>query len=111
MKLMLAFLLVTTSAFATTGDVLLTCTRTTFTDLNMIVITEGDVAGEIIVTEIADNGTENVFARSSSDLLDAKKIELSGWYGYTRNLYNDGSDWNIEHFDECSGGGSTVVCK
>ena len=111
MKLMLAILFVTSSAIAAPGDVLLTCSRTTFRDLNTIVITESDLAGEVVVTETADNGSVNVFSRSSADLLEAKKIELSSWYGYTRNLYNNGSDWNLEHFDECSGGSSYVVCK
>lgn len=111
MKLMLAILFVTSSAMAAPGDVLLTCTKTTFSDLNEIVITESDRAGEVVVTETADNGAVNMFVRSSSDLLEAKKIELSSWYGYTRNLYNDGSDWNLEYYDECSGAGSYVVCK
>lgn len=111
MKLMLAILFVTSSAMAAPGDVLLTCTKTTFSDLNTIVITESDLAGEVVVTETADNGAVNSFSRNASDLIEAKKIELSSWYGYTRNLYNDGSEWYLEHFDECSGGGSYVVCK
>ena len=107
---MLAILFVTTSAIAAPGDVLLTCTKTTFSDLNSIVITESELAGEVVVSETADNGSVNVFSRSSADL-EAKKIELSSWYGYTRNLYSEGADWYLEHYDECSGGGSYVVCK
>ena len=108
---MLAILFVTSSAIAAPGDVLLTCTKTTFSDLNSIVITESDLAGEVVVAETADNGSVNTFSRSSADLLEAKNIQLSSWYGYTRNLYINGSEWYLEHYDECSGGSSYVVCK
>ncbi len=111
MKFMLAILFVTSSAIAAPGDVLLTCTKTSFRDLKEIIITESESAGEVRVFEIDESGYVNVLTRNSKDLLETKKIELSSWYGYTRNLYNDGSDWNLEYYDECSGGISTLTCK
>ncbi len=111
MKLMLALLMASTSVVAAPGDVLLTCTRTVFRDLNTIVITESDLAGKVIVTETADDGSKKSYSRSSAELLEAKKIELSSWNGYSRNLYNVDSGWYMEHFDECSGGNSYVICE
>lgn len=108
---MLAILFVTSSAMAAPGDVLLTCTKTTFTDLNEIIITETERADTVRVFEIDESGYVNVLTRKSADLFETKKIELSSWYGYTRNLYNDGSSWSLEYFDECSGGNSTVTCE
>jgi hypothetical protein len=111
MKLFIVLLFVATTAFANEGEVLLKCTRTAFTDLDQVEISSSsDRADEIIVTEIAENGSKNVYTRDASSL-KTLEIELSDWHGYTRRLYNDGNGWAIEHRDECSGGYSTAICE
>lgn len=111
MKSLLLMAFVASTAFANEGDILLKCTRTNFSDLKQILVTEGqNKTGEIVVTEIDANGTKNVYTRDASNM-KTLEIELSDWYGYSRRLYNDGSGWVIEHRDECSGGYGFVVCE
>lgn len=110
MKLFIFMLFIVTNAFANEGEILLTCTRTNFADLNHIQITTStNNPDEVIVTETEANGTKNVYTRDMSSM-KSLDIELSGWYGYSRRLYNDGYGWTIEHHDECSGGFGYVVC-
>lgn len=109
MKLVLVLLFTISSAFAATGDVLLTCTKTSFQDLNKIVITEGaDVT--ILVTEYDEKNIATTTKRAFSDIT-TDGVQLSDWAGYTRLLNSDGSGWYISYHDECSGGIVTVTCK
>lgn len=111
MKLFILMVFVVSTAFANEGEMLLNCTRTSFTDLDQIQITANiNKSDEVIVTEIDENGNKNVYGRDASSM-KMMEIELSDWYGYTRRLFNDGSGWTIEHRDECSGGYSYVVCQ
>ena len=111
MKLVLVSVLLSASAFAQTGKVLLTCERTTLRDLDKIVITESERSGEIIVSEHDESGRVHSYARPAAALTSTEGLELTEWYGYTRLLKQEGSDWMIEHFDECGGGASYAVCK
>lgn len=106
MKLLIVLSLLSVSAFA--NETLLTCTRTSFSDLDKIVVSASDRAGEVVVTEIDEKGNSQSFVR---EFTEGKELELSSWYGYSRKLYFDGSSWNIEHQDECSGGVSTAICE
>ncbi|MBY0517190.1 MAG: hypothetical protein K2P81_09790 [Bacteriovoracaceae bacterium] len=110
MKWIFIVSLLMSSAFAAPGDLLLTCTRTSFRDLDQIVINESVKPGMIMVTEIDEAGRKNIYERSMNDL---KKdgIELSSWYGYTRTLSNFEGSWMIEHHDECGGGVGYAVCE
>lgn len=109
MKLFLVLLFTMSSAFAATGDVLLTCTKTSFQDLNKIVITEGaDVT--ILVTEYDSKNVGTTTKRSFSDIT-TNGVQLSDWSGYTRLLNSDGNGWYITYQDECSGGIVNVTCK
>ncbi len=110
MKTFLALALLANVSFAT-EEVLLTCTRTTFSDIDKLVVTTSDRAGEILVYEYDEQGNRQVFTRDEKSFRNGKEIELSSWYGYSRKLYQDGSGWNIEHHDECSGGISAVICE
>jgi hypothetical protein len=110
MKWFVIATLMVTSAFAAPGDLLLTCTRTTFRDLDKIVINESVKPGMIMVTEIDEAGKKISYERAASNL---KKdgIELSPWYGYNRKISNYEGNWMIEHRDECSGGIGYVTCE
>lgn len=110
MKFFIVLSMMISSAFAN-EEVLLTCTRTTFSDLDKIVISTSDRAGEVVVTEIDEQGMTQIFVRDERSFTDAKELELSSWNGYSRKLYFDGLSWKIEYQDECSGGVSSVVCK
>lgn len=110
MKIMIMFGLILSATFAQASDVLLTCTKTNFSDLKTITVTTSELSPyEIVVTEADSNGTLNVFTRQLGEF-ENKNIELSDWNGYSRNLYNDGFGWNIEHRDECSSGIGSAVC-
>lgn len=108
MKSLFVMFLVTTSAFAE-GD-LLNCSRTSFTDLARVEISSTNKTGEIMITEIADDGTVNSYVRDAGSM-KKNEFELSSWYGYSRTLYFDGNGWAIEHRDECGGGYSTAICE
>jgi hypothetical protein len=110
MKLMIILCLLVSASFAQASEVILTCTKTNFSDLKKIEITTSDKSpNEMIVTETNASGVKTVYSRqmTSRDNLD---IELSSWNGYSRRLYNDGYGWSIEHHDECSGGVGTATC-
>ena len=110
MKLIIVLCLILSASFAHASDVILTCTKTHFSDLEKIEITTSDNSpNEMIVTETDANGIKTVYSRqmTSRENLD---IELSSWSGYSRRLYNDGYRWSIEHHDECSGGISVATC-
>lgn len=108
MKFLFVMILASTSAFAQ-GD-LLNCTKTSFTDLARVEISSTNKTGEIVITEIADNGSVNTYVREAVSSKN-NEFELSSWYGYTRTLYFDGNGWSIEHRDECGGGYSTAICE
>jgi len=110
MKFAIILTLVFSATFAQASDVLLTCTKTNFSDLDKIVITSSETnSNEMIITETSENGTNVSYTAQLSEIENAE-IELSNWFGYTRLLYNDGQGWNIEHHDECGGGVSSVTC-
>ncbi len=111
MRALFAAVFICSTAWASQGDILLTCTRTSFRDLQKIVISESDRPGEILVTEYDETGSSHSYVRDPADLASAQGLELSGWYGYTRRLYQDSYGWAIEHADECGGGNSFVTCK
>lgn len=108
MKLFIVLSMLISSAFA--NETLLTCSRTTFSDLDKIVVSTSDRAGEVVVTEIDERGNTQMFVRDEKSFTN-KELELSSWYGYSRKLYFDGSSWNIEYHDECSGGVATATCE
>jgi hypothetical protein len=113
MKLFLVMLFTVSSAFASTGDVLLTCTDTSFQDLEKIVITQ-DEDNAVYVTE-TDSNNKSVTAKYAVADIDTKDgIVLSDWNGYSRRLYNDGKDnssYAISTSDECTTSISKVTCK
>lgn len=110
MKFIIVLSMMISSAFAN-QEVLLTCTRTSFSDLDKIVVSTSDRPGEVIVTETDELGASQIFVRDEKSFTDAKELELSSWYGHSRKLTFDGSSWTIEYNDECSGGVSSVVCN
>lgn len=110
MKTLLAFALLANVSLAS-EEVLLTCTRTAFSDIDRLVVTASDRDGEVLVYEYDEQGNYQVFARDEKSFRSGKELELSSWYGYSRKLYQDGSGWNIEHHDECSGGISAATCE
>ena len=79
MKLLLVISFVLSSAFAFSGEVLLTCTNTGFQDLNKIVITQGENSS-ILVTEINSKNKST----TTEQIANKEGIELSDWYGYSR---------------------------
>ncbi len=109
MKTILAFALLANASFAA-EDVLLTCTKTAFSDLDRVVVTTSDRAGEVLVYEYDEKGTYQMFVRDEKSFRLGKELQLSGWYGYERRLYHNGLDWSVEHRDECSGGTSLAIC-
>lgn len=111
MKTLLVALFISTAALAAPGDVLLTCTNSGISDLQKIVITEGEVDSEIVVTEVASNGLSSSEIKSSKDLIDSRTVELSSLNGYTRTLSQDKFGWSIERRDECTSGYSVISCK
>ena len=112
MKTLIALfaIVISTSAFADESFRKLVCTGTNFDDLGMIEVYENGKTGELTVIETADNGTKTTNAIPFQALAD-KDIPLSNWNGYDRHVYKDGSDWVLEHRDECSGGYSFPNCK
>ena len=111
MKLFIILLLAATTAFANTGDTIMICHNTSFADLDQILVTSSsNKMGEMLVTEIDENGTKSFHTQKMSDM-KALDIQLSDWYGYSRRLYYDGNSWMIEHRDECSGSAHEVVCE
>lgn len=108
MKALLIATLFSTAALAAPGDLLLTCTRTAFTDLEKIVITQSD--NGIEVSETDQSGRVTTYQRPFTDW-SHKDIELSDWYGYTRKLQLSDNSWGIDHHDECGGGYSYAICQ
>lgn len=90
------------------SEQLLLCTKTTFRDLKQISITKED--NKIFVTEIDENNQPYTYQIKEKSW-DDKTIELSDWYGYTRILKFSYGSWSLEHFDECSGGISSITCN
>ena len=99
------------SAQASDIRVLLSCTRTSFSDLDRVEVTldEGDLTGAVAVIETG-GGRSSYRLIDPKDFFERRSIELSGWYGYTRTLEKIGSSWQISYRDECSGGTASVSC-
>ncbi len=111
MKLLVLMILVSFSAFSDSSDILLRCTETSFDDIKEIVVSKSLVDGEILVTEISGHGALNTYSRSQNQFLTEKRIVLSEWYGYRREMFSTDTSWKIEYFDECSSGSFTMVCR
>lgn len=109
MKLLLALAVLSSTVFAN-EEVLLKCTRTSFSDLDQIIISKGKNAAEIVVTEMNGRGESTSFKRKEKDFI-AKNIQLSDWYGYQRTLTGDRYGWSIQYNDECSSGHTYVICE
>lgn len=107
MKTLILLLAISTQAMA--QDVLLlTCTKTTFRDLEKITITQSD--DQILVTETNELGLLTT-STQTMEAWNTKEINLSDWYGYKRILNYSYGQWMIDHHDECSGGSSYVICQ
>jgi hypothetical protein len=109
---LLLALFTTLSAQASSPNIVVTCTSTSFDDIRRIEIVETDLTAQWVMIETKPNGDE-VFSPVFNDKeLRSNEIPaLTSWNGYTRRLVRNGkNDWSITAYDECGGGVSFASC-
>ncbi len=107
-SLLSALFFVSGLAQAASGDVLVTCTKTTFNDLEKIEIVENDKNTSILrITDGSSQVSDKLLPNEL--LLHDEGLSLPSWNGFERTL-NIGSA-SISYHDECSGGVTSISCK